>query len=275
MTKEVAQVFSVNDDKCVGIFHAPLEQDSTIGVLIVVGGPQYRVGSHRQFVQLSRALATAGIASFRFDYRGMGDSAGNKQGFEQIDTDIGAALNQFALTSGLQRFVIWGLCDAASAAMIYACQDRRVTGLVLMNPWLKSQSAQGQTMLKHYYLQRLLSKAFWKKLLRGGVNLKASVADAKGFAKDAAATSTAAEESYQARMLKGMQAYQDKICLILSGNDLTAREFEQVAFSDKNWKKALKNKVSVKRIKDADHTFSNRSWKQQVELLTIDFVASL
>lgn len=272
---EVAQIFSVNGDDCVGIFHAPLEQSSAIGVLVVVGGPQYRVGSHRQFVQLSRALASAGIASFRFDYRGMGDSYGSKQGFEEIDTDIGVALDQFALASGLQRFVIWGLCDAASAAMIYACQDRRVAGLVLMNPWLKSQSAQGQAMLKHYYLQRLLSKAFWKKLLGGGVNLKASVADAKGFAKDAAIASTTTEESYQARMLKGMQACQAAVCLILSGNDLTAREFEQAALSDKDWKKALKNNVSVKRIKEADHTFSNRSWKQQVELLTIDFVKSL
>ena len=30
------------------------------GILIVVGGPQYRVGSHRQFVLLARALARVG-----------------------------------------------------------------------------------------------------------------------------------------------------------------------------------------------------------------------
>jgi hypothetical protein len=29
--------------------------------------------------------------------------------------------------------VIWGLCDGASAAMFYAEQDRRVSGLVLLN----------------------------------------------------------------------------------------------------------------------------------------------
>ena len=42
-----------------------------IAVLVVVGGPQYRVGSHRQFVSLARALARQGMTTVRFDYRGM------------------------------------------------------------------------------------------------------------------------------------------------------------------------------------------------------------
>jgi len=46
------------------------------GVLIVVGGPQYRVGSHRQFVMLARFLADHGVPCMRFDYRGMGDVSG-------------------------------------------------------------------------------------------------------------------------------------------------------------------------------------------------------
>ena len=46
------------------------------GVLIVTGGPQYRAGSHRQFVLLARFLAARGMAVLRFDYRGMGDSEG-------------------------------------------------------------------------------------------------------------------------------------------------------------------------------------------------------
>lgn len=268
-------VFPVSGQQCLGIYHQGKPANFHTGVLIVVGGPQYRVGSHRQFIQLSRALANEGIASLRIDYRGMGDSQGQKQSFDQIDEDIHAALDAFAAASGLNRFVIWGLCDAASAALIYAHQDNRVAGLVLMNPWLKSQAAQGQTMLKHYYLQRLLSRAFWKKLLRGGVNLKASVQDAKGFAKDATAQDSTTSDSYQMRMLNGIQQGSAPICLILSGNDLTAREFEQVVFSHKQWKKALKNKAVIHAIKDADHTFSSRSWKQQVERITADFVQSV
>ncbi len=59
-------------------------------VLIVVGGPQYRVGSHRQFVLLARRVADAGYPVLRFDYRGMGDSGGDMRDFESVSEDIGA-----------------------------------------------------------------------------------------------------------------------------------------------------------------------------------------
>ena len=58
--------FSCGTDRLLGILH-PGAPDSERGVLVVVGGPQYRVGSHRQFVLLARALAAAGIPVLRFD----------------------------------------------------------------------------------------------------------------------------------------------------------------------------------------------------------------
>lgn len=53
-----------------------------IGVVVVVGGAQYRVGSHRQFVRLARRLAAAGHPVLRFDLPGMGDSPGEPVPFE-------------------------------------------------------------------------------------------------------------------------------------------------------------------------------------------------
>ena len=45
-------------DRLLGIVsEAAPDKDAPIGVVIVVGGPQYRAGSHRQFVQLARELA--------------------------------------------------------------------------------------------------------------------------------------------------------------------------------------------------------------------------
>src|SRR5690606_34644237 len=106
------------------------------GVLIIVGGPQYRVGSHRQFVLLARYLAERGIPVMRFDYRGMGDSDGDMRTFEHVGKDLGSDIDYFfSECSFLKDIVIWGLCDAASAALFYAHQDRRISGLVLLNPW--------------------------------------------------------------------------------------------------------------------------------------------
>ena len=109
-------VFTCRSETLVGILHE-VPHKKARGVLIVVGGPQYRVGSHRQFVFLAQELARQGIPVFRFDYRGMGDSTGDLQGFEGIEADIRSAIDAFfASCSGLVEVTIWGLCDAATAA---------------------------------------------------------------------------------------------------------------------------------------------------------------
>ena len=58
-----------------------------LGVIILIGGPQYRAGAHRQFVHLARSLADEGIACLRFDFRGMGDSSGEARTFRFVGND--------------------------------------------------------------------------------------------------------------------------------------------------------------------------------------------
>jgi len=90
---EQALVFGCGGESLVGVLALP-DAPSVRGVLIVVGGPQYRAGSHRQFTLLARELARSGVASLRFDYRGMGDSSGPARSFEAVDEDIGCALER-------------------------------------------------------------------------------------------------------------------------------------------------------------------------------------
>lgn len=272
--KEKALTFTVNNQALLAISHYGSEKNTT-GVLIVVGGPQYRVGSHRQFLQLSRSLARNGISSMRFDFTGMGDSCGEKKDFDNICDDIKAATDAFLKAqSHLKNIVIWGLCDAASAALMYAHRDERINGLVLLNPWLRSDQAMGKAMVKYYYLQRLLSKNFWKKLLSGKINVAASARDVKGFVKDSVVADKHNLTSYQERMLSGLQAFHGEICLILSGGDLTAKEFEQQVFTDKAWQKLSGDSTIVHRLPEADHTFSSLIFKRTVEQITYDFVNS-
>ena len=60
-----------------------------------------------------------------------------------------------------------GLCDAASAALFYAHCDPRVTGLVSLNPWVRTEQGEARTYLKHYYVTRLVTRGFWGKVLSG------------------------------------------------------------------------------------------------------------
>ena len=262
------------------------------GVVIVVGGPQYRVGSHRQFVLLARELADNGFPTLRFDQRGVGDSEGTTD-FENLDADIRAAVDVLlAKQPQLTEVVLWGLCDAASAVMMYAHKDDRVAGAVLLNPWVRDDRTIAQTYIRSYYSKRLLSAEFWRKLLTGGVDVRGSLGDlagklrsatSKGQATAAAADSPSASSEpevsagtgFQERMTNGWSAFKGPSLLVLSGNDLTADEFKNYMAQTRSRRRLLKRKAgSACELAEADHTFASAEWRAQVGRATVDWLRS-
>lgn len=256
---------------------------ATTGVLLIVGGPQYRVGSHRQFVKLSRYLATQGVPSMRLDTAGMGDSSGNKAAFYQQTADIELAIDAFfQQCPHLTQVVLWGLCDAASAILIKLNRpDPRIGGVILLNPWVRQQQSHAKAMLKHYYLKRLLNRQFWHKLFGGGMALRRSLGAfwqtlrASKTRADAATTQlTVTEQNYVAAMLSGWQQFNGKVLLISSGNDLTAQEFLQLCADNPAWGRCLQA-AGHYHISDASHTFSTALWREQVEQQSYNFTQTI
>ena len=254
--------FSCRAETLIGILHIPARPRGGVGVLIVVGGPQYRVGSHRQFVLMARVLAANGFPTLRFDYRGMGDSTGAQRPFDQVDEDISTAIDAFmAQDSTLQGVILLGLCDAASAALIYSRRDARVSGLILLNPWARTESGQAQALLRHYYLRRIADRSFWKSLVTGQVKLGAAISGLIDKLRSVAAAGhnlhAEADADFLARMQSGASKFKGRVLLILSGDDLTAREFEQYCAGSASWQRWLSSAtVQLVRLQDADHTFS-------------------
>ncbi|MGH8714614.1 MAG: hydrolase 1, exosortase A system-associated [Casimicrobiaceae bacterium] len=279
---EQALAFECNREHLVGILAKP-EGESETGVVIVVGGPQYRAGSHRQFVLLSRRLAADGIPALRFDYRGMGDSTGEVRSFEEIDDDVAAAIEAICMACPrIKKIVLWGLCDGASAALTYwsATRDARVAAMVLLNPWVRSAASEAKARIKYYYARRLLDAEFWTKLVRGRLNVFAALA---GFARAAFALRAQpggpapyARNAFQDRMADGLQAFAGPILLILSGRDLTASEFVEYTRSSPRWTALLARSNLLRReIRGADHTFSSAQWREEVETQTIALLRRL
>lgn len=278
--EDIALTFLCQNARLTGILSKP-QQTFKRGVLLVVGGPQYRIGSHRQFTLLARQLAEQGVPVLRFDYRGMGDSEGMQRDFTQIDEDIRAALDCFfQQEKQLQEVVLWGLCDAASASLHYSHQDTRVSGLVLVNPWVRTEQGKAKAYLKHYYLQRLLDFSLWKKILSGQFNPLLSVRSlglqvASLIGKQEENRSQDGQEqkteiNLPERMFQDLQRFKGRVLCILCSNDLTAQEFSDLSSASPKWKKIMSAaRVTCHKLDGANHTFSQRDWREQIGAWTI------
>jgi exosortase A-associated hydrolase 1 len=270
---EIPLFFECQGSLLSGIVARP-DAPSGVGVVIVVGGPQYRVGSHRQYVLLARALADAGIACIRFDYRGMGDAEGDVITFESIDDDIRAAVDELQRHTHVTRVVLWALCDGASAALRYCIADPRIAGVVVANPWARSSGVQASVRLKHYYARRLLSGAFWRKLIARSFDMRSAAREIATTVRDAVNDSPrAARDGFLARMHEGLCRFDRPLLVILSANDLTAREFEQWIAGDRSRRKAMRRPgVEVHRIDAADHTFSQPRHRVRAERKSVVWI---
>jgi exosortase A-associated hydrolase 1 len=264
----------------VGVVSKP-DYPLKLGVIVVVGGPQYRVGSHRQFVLLARCLASTGYPVLRFDYRGMGDSKGAVQRFDAVDDDIATAIDALQTACPeVDRVVLWGLCDGATASVLYCetTDDVRVAGLCLLNPWVRSDATLARTHLKHYYIDRLLQGTFWRKLLLGEFEWMRAIKGLWGnvLASRGHPQTELRVKPFQNRMAMALRKFSGKILLILSANDFTAKEFVEFASTDPLWRGAL-DSPDLQRVEiaGADHTFSSRQWRTITEQVMLNWMANL
>lgn len=226
------------------------EANGSIGVLIVTGGTQTRIGSHRMFERLAGALAAAGYPCFRFDRRGVGDSEGEDPGFRGSGPDIAAAVSAFrAQCPALTRMAGFGLCDGATALSLFGA-EAGVDQLFLANPWFVEAEAgeQPAAAIKQHYRQRLRSLEGWKKLLSGSISYKKLL---KGLMKVAApppaelAAKVAATLSRQPLPLR----------MLLARGDGTAVAAADVWASDK-FSSVRKRSPAPDYIESDSHTFA-------------------
>jgi uncharacterized protein len=274
---EKAVSFSCEGQHLLGMLCTP-ETPTGTGVVIVVGGPQYRAGSHRQFVQLARHLAEGGFATLRFDVRGMGDSEGEPRSFEQLGADIGAAIDTLMReVPQTRQVVLWGLCDGASAALLYLDErpDARVCGLALANPWVRTPASAARTQVRHYYRQRLKQWGFWSRALNPMVLGRAAAGFAGSLlaARRASARPVGIALGYADRMARSWAAFEGPVLLMLSEHDTTAREFEDACGEQAAWQQAVSRRPPQRqRLSGADHTCSQPQAQQALQRATLHWL---
>ena len=225
-----------------------LDQASgTIGLLIVSGGNEIRIGAHRGQALLAANIAASGVPVFRYDRRGIGDSTGSNTGFEHATEDMAAAIAAFRRACPhLTRVIGFGNCDAATALAFFHAQAG-IDALVLANPWTIEQSDDlpPAAAIRARYVERLKDPSTYLRLLRGGINIGKLI---KGLSKISDKQSEN-NSSLAARLKTALQTAKAPIRIVLAKGDATA-----IAFAASG---AGENLITD-HIDTASHSFARR-----------------
>jgi exosortase A-associated hydrolase 1 len=220
------------------------------GLLLVTGGTQTRIGSHRMYERLAASLAQAGWPCFRYDRRGVGDSEGADPDFRDSGPDLAAAAAAFRREQPqLKRLIGFGLCDGASTLALHG-GPAGLDGYILANPWFVEAEAgePAAAAIKSRYKDQLLSLEGWKRLLSGSISYRKVL---KGLAKIVSSRPSSLAGEIAAALGKARVPAH----LILASGDGTAiaahAEWSSPAF--KNLREA--NPAPI-RIDSDSHTFS-------------------
>ena len=224
----------------------------TTGLLIVSGGNEVRAGTHRGMAKLAVQIAGQGFPVFRFDRRGVGDSAGENTGYENSADDIAAALVTFrSAQPQLDRVMALGNCDAATALLLHHNTD--LSALVLGNPWVVDvdENAPSPASTRVYYANRLRDPKAWLRVLRGLVNLR----DTAGSLTSVVAPH--ARSPLALAVAQAMVARPLPTTILLAAHDRTA-----IGFADQ-WANdifdPIRGHTQLKSVPSASHSFASSS----------------
>ena len=168
-----------------GVLCQPI--NTAVDRVVIIGntGRDPHYGIARFGVQLARHLASEGIASFRLDFAGLGDSPsapGEGQALSSLfeadrTVDISAAIDAMEQV-GYRSFGIQGVCSGAYHAYCAVQADQRLDSVLLVNlpvfEWQGGDSVK-EAIWKSAPPSRLVGRladfTFWKRALQGKVHL--------------------------------------------------------------------------------------------------------
>ena len=150
-----------------------------VAVLLLHGWGGLRSGPHNLVTHMARALAAAGAASLRFDFRSRGESSGDEETdgatLPGMAADALAAAELLMKRSGAQKLVTLGVCSGGNVAIGILDRLPKAAGLFLLSVYPFSDGdAFGRDVHRtaHYlaiYWRKLWMRETWRKFFRGEI----------------------------------------------------------------------------------------------------------
>jgi uncharacterized protein len=253
---ETPVTFKSQGQQVVGMWHRPGGRGPFPAVVFLHGFTGNRTEAHRLFVLQARALAAAGIASLRFDFRGSGDSAGE---FHEMTVagecaDARAALRWLKQQPGIDRLRV-GLLGMSMGGMVAAFTletERPLKTAVLWNPVAYPRERRDARM----------SPEAVAELRRHGS------ADSGGWLIGAAFL----QELGRLNPLKAVRGVKAPVLLVSGTNDETVPVHHAAAYQ-KAFTRAGSD-CALHAVHGADHCFSSRAWTAEVLAVTTQWFAN-
>ena len=247
-------IFKSKGMQVVGMLHMPDRYKGKVPAVVLFHGfTGTKVEPHRIFVKMARALAKAGIAALRFDFRGSGDSEGEFSSMTLTGElrDARAAMAFIRSRPGIDksRVGVLGLSFGGAVASLLLGSDPKICAAALWAP-----TGRTDEMVKARYTAK------------AGRQLKQmGCADFYGNAVGQCFF----DDVVRHRPIKAITRTKTPVLLVHGSEDLTvppkvSREYE-VALR--------KARCAVVRhiVPGAGHTFDSLEWELQVLALTLDW----
>lgn len=278
-----------------GMLHEP---DAAVArgvcILLLSPGIKGRVGPHRLYLKIAARLVPMGFHVLRFDYHGLGDSAGELaervmadmynsiQGGRYVEDTI-AAMDWMQVHHGIRRFVGSGLCGGSISALLTAARDQRIESLLGIG--LPSTLEGGAENFDRFmsrgqlrqegrsYLRKLLRPESWKRFLTGRSGYGLIVRAVKEVvlpARKAPAPVASAPERDNANPLfapafLALMQRKSPILLIFSAADRHRHNFAE-KFEERYAPAIARtgHEYQLHRIENANHVLSERIWLDEM-----------
>lgn len=240
-------------------------------VIMLNAGMLHHVGPNRVHVQLARRLAAAGFVAMRFDLSGIGDSPARDDGLPfaaSVVQETREAMDFLARSRGVTSFALFGICSGADNALRVACNDSRVVGAALIDPYNLPSVAR----VFHVYANRLLSLRSWGRLLSGRSLVWSSARTAVALQRTARsegddyASLLPSREEFVAA-LKSLADRGVQVDLLFTGESPAYVNYRRLLRRPiRRW--ASRARIRVEYLRDMDHVFTLvRSQRRLVDLI--------
>jgi alpha-beta hydrolase superfamily lysophospholipase len=266
-------------------------------VIIGNGGRDPHYGAARHAAMLARRLARAGVASFRMDFAGLGDSLGpageenvlSKMFATDRTADITAALDVLE-RQGFRRFAMSGLCAGAFHAFLAALADPRLSTLLLINmPFFELP---GGSPVDHLYWREMSAANFlhrvprpqsWRKLFKRrrelGVILRVQVVRlrewfANQVRKLVVRAGLGRHPTFPQAALASLGARGVRTLFLFSRDDLGIVAIQQELGCRAERINSIYPGTGWHIVSDMDHDLSYAAGRDIAESLMIDFVTA-